>query len=648
MAPSFRHDEVFGFLRPGVDAHTLGISAVEQLLADTGYGTVTASAEICAAANGPRFIHNVAILEKWIRTSRITRLGFSYRLDPNDGARTFGRLLYARRERRLLGEVGGPVQAIYFAGFPDACRKVASEHGGSAEVFYGDETPRETLEKLGVPDARIQGNVAEHTRYDKTRMEFAESLLASGSHEAIRPVDRSGCSSFGTRQDCLVDRVRHGRERGLPPLMRAHVGPYGADREEAVRLFMDWTRRLARSGFLDVLSIGSSQLTQSHFGQDWTGLSNGGGVPINSPEEFRRVRDAASPMLVRTYAGTRNVPLLARINEETLNIAWHALSFWWFSQIDGRGPNSVEQNLREHVETLRYIASTGKPFEPNVPHHFAFRGADDVTYVVSAVLAARTAKAMGVRDFVLQIMLNTPKRTWGVQELAKARAALSLVRSLEDSSFHVMLQPRAGLDYLSHDLGRAKAQLAAVSALMDDIEPDPPSSPDIVHVVSYSEGSHLADPDIVYESIRITRAAIVGWRTLREAGEVEDMGHSLQVRLRTQKLVAEALDVLNQIEHSVEIPYSAQGLYTIFRAGFLPVPWLWEGREEFAEAVRWSTRVERGSVVVVDESGRAIRSAYRAARAAEVARELQSGRAVVESGSHNGLQVRTCGQAGTA
>jgi hypothetical protein len=199
--------------------------------------------------------------------------------------------------------------------------------------------------------------------------------------------------------------------------MRAHVGPYRPDRAEAVQLFLDWTQQLARAGLLDVLSIGTSQLTQSHFGEDWDNKPNGGGVPINSPDEFRAVWEASRPMLVRTCAGTRNIPQLARVYEATINIAWHALSFWWFSQMDGRGPYSVRENLEQHIETLRFIAESDKPFEPNIPHHFAFRGADDVTCVVSGVLAARTAKTMGVRHLKVSIKSSqrafSPCPTWG-------------------------------------------------------------------------------------------------------------------------------------------------------------------------------------------------------------------------------------------
>jgi len=92
-------------------------------------------------------------------------------------------------------------------------------------------------------------------------------------------------------------------------------------------------------------------------------------------------------MLVRTYAGTRNIPALARMYEDRIDMAWHALSLWWFCQSDGRRPYTVSENLRQHIQTLRYVATNGKPVEANVSHHFAFRGADDVTYVVSSVTA---------------------------------------------------------------------------------------------------------------------------------------------------------------------------------------------------------------------------------------------------------------------
>ena len=294
---------------------------------------------------------------------------------------------------------------------------------------------------------------------------------------------------------------------------------------------------------------------------------------------------------------------MAKMYEETINIAWHALSLWWFCRLDGRGPYSVRENLEQHVDTLRYIAATGKPFEPNVPHHFAFRGADDATYIVSAVLAAKLAKSLGVRVLVLQNMLNTPKYTWGVQDLAKSRAMLQLVRELEDERFRVILQPRGGLDYFSPDLDKAKAQLAAVTALMDDIEPDDPGSPPVIHVLSYSEASHLADPAVVNESAQIARHALQRYRLLRARGEIDDMAKDPEVNARTQELTSSARSVVREIETAIPNTYTPEGLYRAFVSGFLPVPYLWGCREEFPAAAQWQSRVIRGGVKLVDESG---------------------------------------------
>lgn len=601
--PPLTKTDCVGLIRPAVEAHTLGISSIAQLLEEAGYPVVIGDAMVCDAISRPADARNATLIEQWIRQNRITVLGFSYRLDPMDGAAAFQQVLSRLQSMHLLAEDGGPVKAIHFAGLPAACEEVRKRVPQVAGLFSGDETPAESLIAMGVPRSSLPASLTEASEYDEARLAFGRDLIRKGNYLTVQPIDRSGYDGFGTRYDTLIARIEHGRQRRLPPLMRAHVGPYGPNREEAVQLFLDWTKRLAKSGLLDILSVGTSQLTQSHFGQDWTGLRNGGGVPLNSPAEFAAVWEAARPMLVRCYAGTTNIPDLARMYEQTICIAWHALSFWWFCRIDGRGPYSVMDNLRQHLETLRFIASSGKPFEPNIPHHFAFRGGDDVTYIVSSVLAARTAKSLGVRHLVLQNMLNTPKATWGIADLAKSRAMLQLVRELEDNSFRVLLQPRAGLDYFSSDPDTAKTQLVAASVLMDDIEPHDAQSPPIIHVVSHSEASHLANPAVVEESVKITRHAIEEYRRLRARGDVDDMSAHTETNARTSELLAEARTVLKAIESAVPSPCSAEGLHRIFSLGFLTAPYLWECRDEFQDAVRRQTRIIRGSVKVVDADG---------------------------------------------
>ncbi len=593
--------DIIGLAKTQVDAHMLGLSRADELLRESGFKTAVAEPHVCKAFSDPAQTANSALIRKWLTENDVSVLCFSYRLDADDAVLIFRKLMYQLDDHGLLKKHGGKIKALYFAGLPAACDAIRQLYGGEVGVLRGDETPRETLAIMGIDPARAPDEIAGTHPYDDALRSFGQDAIATGDYASIMPVDRQDSAAFGTKQERVVDRIDHGNRHRLPPLMRAHAGPYDSNRLEAIKLFESWARELAGQGLLDVLSIGTSQLSQERFGEDWGGRPNGGGVPVNSADEYERIRAAAAPMLVRTYAGTRRIPELARVYEDTINIAWHALSLWWFSQIDGRGPNSVLENLQEHFETLRVIASTGKPYEPNIPHHFAFRGADDITYVVSAVLAARAAKRMGIRDLIVQIMLNDPKYTWGVNDLAKARAVLMLVRELEDPSFRVFVQPRAGLDYLSHEVEKAKAQLAAVTALMDDIEPHNPQSPHIIHVVSYSEGSHLATPDIINDSIRITRHALDSYRRLRARGQVDDMAAHPDVQERATSLVGGARQVLAAIEECVRQPYTPRGLYDVLRLGFLPAPQLAYCRDEFREAVRWETKVRSGRVDVYED-----------------------------------------------
>jgi hypothetical protein len=613
------HDRV-GLVHPSIDAHTLGISSIEQVLTDCGIAVFSARDQVNDAVGNASDPACARAIRDWIKGNRITALGFSYRLDPDDALRLFSRLMSTLSVLRAFSSDGGTVRLVYFAGLPKACDLIEEAFPTISAVFRGDESQAETLDILGVPKALLPALSAESVAYDETRMAFGEEVVRKGEYHRVGPVDRSDYHRFGQRGDSISARVAHGVSYKLPPVIRAHVGPYLQSRKDAVSLFLEWTRRLALSGLLDVLSIGTSQLSQSEFWRDWEGKDDGGGVPIATAEEFAEVWKAARPMLVRSYAGTRNVGAMARMLEDSIDIAWHALSLWWFCRLDGRGPNTVLENLREHAATLRFIARTGKPFEPNVPHHFAFRGADDLTYVVSGLVAAKAAKAAGVQKLILQVMLNTPKYTWGINDLAKARALLHLVRELEDSDFKVYLQPRGGLDYFSREPARAKAQLAAVTALMDDIEPHDSSSPQIVHVVSYSEGYALADPDVVEESIRITRFALEAYRALREAGEMSDMASNPQVIARTSSLIKDARIAIREIESAIPDPYAPQGLYDILKAGFFAVPYLSECRDEFPNAARLKTKCVNGAIEAVDENGMPISATERFGAAAEAAR----------------------------
>lgn len=609
------NNDVFGLLKTSIDVHTLGLSTVYHLLLDCGYKCHIAPDNVSEAIEDLKKLDNIGIVKQWIRNNNITILGFSFRLDPKDARDYFCQLFYALQSDNMFVENGGTVKLIYFAGLPDSCELIRRELGNRILTFKGDESPRDTLLLLGIPESKLPHDLMISSDYDKMRNSFARELIESEKYKTFKAKNHLGYSLAGTSKDNVIDRLNYCESHHSLPLIRAHAGPYNPNRIEAVKEFMEWAKRLAKAGYLDILSIGTSQLTQSRFGEDWYGMPNGGGVPVNSELEYKMIADAAKPMLVRTYAGSKDLPHLAQIHERSLNICWHALSFWWFCEIDGRGPNTVLGNLQEMIETIKYISSTGKPLEPNVPHHFAFRGADDVTFIISGYLAAKTAKKYGIRHLILQNMLNTPKYTVGIQDIAKCRAMLSLVRTLEDDSFKVYLQLRAGLDYFAPDLEKAKVQLAEVTALMDDIEPNNCNSPEIIHVVSYSEAVRLATPDIINESIKITLSALEEYRNLRNKGRIENMAYSKEVSERYENLKSEAWESIQMLEKSIPNLYSAKGLFSVFNDGFFPVPYLMDPNHKYKRATEWHTALKDGGIKVVDEKGNPI---YTPARYLEI------------------------------
>ena len=596
-------NDIFGFIKPLVDVHTMGIFTIANLLRDCGYKVIIAPENVCQAVEDIHKINNYSLIKRWILDNRINRIGFSYRLDPKDGCDYFMSLYEHLKGDQMFKENNGFIKEISFAGLPDTCEMVSAKTDKKVMVFKGNETPIESLRMYGVPEELLPVSLINDNPYDKMRWEFAEKLIASEKYKFVQPLDHFGYPECGKDNDGFVKRLDYAKRKHSLPIIRTHSGPYNPNRMEALKEYNSWCKTLAQTQLLDVLSIGSSQLTQAHFGEKWDGLPNGGGVPVNSEMEYRIIRENALPMLVRTYSGTKDVPGLARIHERALNISWHALSFWWFDELDGRGQNTLLENLKEHFDTVRYIVTTGKPVEPNVPHHFAFRGADDITYIVSGFLAAKACKKLGVKHLILQNMLNTPKYTWGIQDLAKGRAMLKLVRELEDENFCVSLQTRAGLDYFAPDIEYAKVQLAAVTCMMDDIDPDNCDSPDIIHVVNYCEAVRLATPPVIKESIQITLNAIREYRVARAIGRIPNMKYDKDTKERTDALYAEAKDAIHILEKVFPNLYTPEGFYKVFINGFLPVPYLMDQKQKFNKATQYQTAIKNGGIRVVDDNG---------------------------------------------
>ena len=206
---------------------------------------------------------------------------------------------------------------------------------------------------------------------------------------------------------------------------------------------------------------------------------------------------------MRTYSGTDDFVRLAEMYVETINIAWAAVPLFWFNAMDGRGPHDLETSIRLHQELMAWYGARGIPVELNEPHHWGMRDAPDVVFVVAAYLSAYNARAFGVRDYIAQMMFNSPPGLSDAMDLAKMLACLALIEPLVDEdTFRIYRQTRIGL--LSHPLDpeAARGHLAASTYLQMALKPH------IVHVVGHTEAHHAATAEDVIAACKIARRAI--------------------------------------------------------------------------------------------------------------------------------------------
>jgi hypothetical protein len=383
------------------------------------------------------------------------------------------------------------------------------------------------------------------------------------------------------------------------PIIRHH---FGLPTVEATR---GGIIRIAEARVLDVVSLGIDQDAQANFfhpeRQD-PRRTGAGGAPVRTPDDYRALYEASrcgNFPLLRTYSGTDDFLRLAEMYVETINIAWCAIPIFWFNQMDGRGPWGLEDSIHEHQRVMAWYGERGIPVELNEPHHWGMRDAPDVIFVVSAYLSAYNACAFGVRDYIAQLMFNSPPGLSDAMDLAKMLACLEVVETLAGSEFRIWCQTRTGLLSYPLDPDAARAHLAASVYLQMALRPH------IVHVVGHTEAHHAATADDVIEACKLARRAVEN--ALR--GQ-PDMAADAAVQARREELVGEAQVTLEAI-CALAGPGAADPLTdpaTLARAvtsGVLDAPHL--RNNPFARG-RIITRIDvRGACVVVDPAtGRAL------------------------------------------
>ncbi len=518
----------------GECVHVAGVSNFLRLAEQAGWKTVflgpaTSIETVLAAA----------------RREKADLIGVSYRLTPETGERLLGQFAEAASELHENGV------RFAFAGTPPVAEK-AAKIGFFEKIFDGSESPEQVL-------AYLKGQPAQNL----SESDFPQTTTARIAWKSPYPI------------------LRH--HFGLPTMEATIEG----------------IQKIAEAQALDLISLGTDQDAQENFfhpeRQD-PRRKGAGGVPVRSPDDFRALYEASRRgnfPLLRAYSGTDDFIRYAEVLTETIHNAWCAIPLFWFNQMDGRGPWDLEGSIREHQQVMAWYGERDIPVELNEPHHWGMRDSSDVVFAVSAFLAAYNAKKFGVKDYIAQMMFNSPPGTSDAMDLAKMLAILDLIKPLRNENFRIWKQTRIGL--LSHPLDpdAARGHLAASTYLQMALKPD------IYHIVGHTEAHHAATADDIIEASKIVRRAITN------AIGAPDMTQAAAVQERKEILVAEAKTLLEHIRLiaplGVDDPWTDPAtLAKAVTSGLLDAPQLRNNPFALGQA---HTRTINGASVAVDQHG---------------------------------------------
>lgn len=522
----------------GECVHVAGVSNFLRLAEQAGWKTV--------------FLGPAVSIEKVLEAAKREKadlVGVSYRLTPETGERLLGNFTEAADELRSNGV------RFVFGGTPPLAEK-ANKIGFFELVFEGGE-----------PDDQVLAFLKGESKGITTAIDYPRTTIERIKWKAPYPL------------------LRH--HFGLPTMEATLAG----------------IETIAEAKVMDVISLGIDQDAQENFfhpeRQD-PRQKGAGGVPVRSREDYLALYQASLQgnfPLMRTYSGTDDFIKLAELYTETIHNAWCAIPLFWFNKMDGRGPWDLEGSIREHQEVMRWYGEHDIPVELNESHHWGMRDSSDVICVVSAYLAAYNARAFGVKDYIAQLMFNSPPGLSDAMDLAKMAAMLQLIEPLRDPDFRIWKQTRTGLLSYPLDPSAARAHLATSIYLQMALKPD------IIHIVGYTEADHAATAEDVIESCTIARRAIEN--AVRGAPNMLADSH---VKKRIDWLTHEAQITLNAIR-SLSANSSIDPLIDPFVlaqsviTGIMDAPQL--KNNPFASG-KINTRIINGSCKSVNKTGKAI------------------------------------------
>jgi hypothetical protein len=489
-----------------------------------------------------------------VRQEEADLVGVSYRLTPETGERLLGELAEDADDLHTAGV------RFVFGGTPPVAER-AQSLGFFDQIFDGSQPSDVVL-------AYLKGKPVELT----TEVDYPQTTVNRIAWKSPFPI------------------IRH--HFGLPILEATQRG----------------ITKIAEAGVLDVISLGIDQDAQANFfhpERQQPRATGAGGVPVRTPGDYTSLYQASrrgNYPLLRTYSGTDDFIQLAEMYVDTINIAWCAIPLFWFNEMDGRGPWDLKGSIREHQKVMAWYGERDIPVELNEPHHWGMRDAPDVVFVVSAYLSAYNARAFGVRDYIAQLMFNSPPGLSDAMDLAKMLAVLEVINPLAGPDFRIWRQTRTGLLSYPLDDDAARAHLSASIYLQMAIKPH------IVHVVGHTEAHHAATADDIIQACKMARRSIEN-----AIGGQPEMAADPVVQQRKEELVREAHVMLDGIaslaDSGVSDPFTdPKALTSTVTSGILDAPHLSNNPYGRGGIV---TRIFDGACLAVDQTGQPLSETQR-------------------------------------
>ena len=519
----------------GGDPHTEGICIA---------GRIAQSGGIRSTLLEPS--EDPGLLLSTLREKQPRFVGLSYRLTPEIGYNLLRHVLILFRSTGLVPNDGSV--KIAFAGLPETISLVRARMRDLPYlVFLMDPHPelldriRAVVDFFDICDNRDEIISTMRAEIEPPAIglldELATEVVARGSYQDEPPLDIPSTEAIG---DYVVRMEQAGR-----PLIRSHFGIPS----DSIAPTVEGIRRLAEARVLDEISLGSSNLSQRYYGREelFAAHRNDGGVPYRRYEDlvslFSASRAGNYPS-VKPYAHVVGIVEFIDdcVRAGMLVGAHQAIPLFWFNELDGRGPARVPDSIREHLRAVEELARRDIPVEMNDPNQWGSRWAHDTIVVADYGLISAVMTVSRVKSIILQLQFNKPRETGDYADLAKMTAALDVATRVSTYAARrpdIYRETRTGIESLSPDVEKARWQLARSTLLQMAVRPH------VVHLVSYCEANHAAEPEDIIDSSKLVRRAI---RAFRENSReiVEELSNAVVIQ-RRQHLVGEAEFLLRAI-----------------------------------------------------------------------------------------------------